>query len=132
MGLCNWKSFKDVSEEVMLNMDEVGADTTKHRKNMIADKVADWARIFQVTPKGDGKMNMHVTLCITTCGNGVFANKENKILVACAPVIIHCNKSKTKEKEEEEQQKQRSGEKLSKQQTSNCFNAGIDVLEIKV
>jgi hypothetical protein len=116
----------------MLNMDEVGADTTKHRKNVIADKVADWARIFQVTPEGDGKMNMHVTLCITTCGNGLFADTKNKILGACAPVIIHCDKSKTKEKEEAERRKQRSGEKPSEHHVSDRFNAGIDVPEIKV
>jgi hypothetical protein len=101
MGLVEWKSFKDVPAEDMLNMDEVGADTTKHRKNVIADKVADWARIFQVTPEGDGKMNMHVTLCITTCGNGLFADTENKILGACAPVIIHCDNQKLKRKKKQ-------------------------------
>ena len=67
MGHCKWKSFKDVLEVDMLKMDEVGADTAKHCKNVIADKIADWARIFQVTLlEGDGKMNMHVTLCIIT------------------------------------------------------------------
>jgi hypothetical protein len=77
-------------------------------------------------------MNMHVTLCITTCGNGLFADKENKILGACAPVIIHCDKSKTKEKEEEERRKQRSGEKPSERHTSARFTDGIDIPEIKV
>jgi hypothetical protein len=62
MGRCKWKSFKDVLEVDMLKMDEVGADTAKHRKNVIADKIADWARIFQVTLlEGDGKINIHVT-----------------------------------------------------------------------
>jgi hypothetical protein len=36
-------------------MDEVSADTTKHRKKVITDKVANWARVFQVTPEGDGE-----------------------------------------------------------------------------
>jgi hypothetical protein len=32
MGLCEWKSFKDILKEDMLNMDEVSTDTTKHHK----------------------------------------------------------------------------------------------------
>jgi hypothetical protein len=132
MGHCEWESFKDVPDGDKLNMDEVGADTTKHRKKVIADKVADWARVFQVTPEGDGKMNMHVTLCITTCGNGMFADKENKILGACAPVVIHCDKTKTKEKEEEERRKQRAGERPSERFVSDRYSAGINLPEIKV
>ena len=132
MGHCEWESFKDVPDGDKLNMDEVGADTTKHRKKVIADKVADWARVFQVTPEGDGKMNMHVTLCITTCGNGMFADKENKILGACAPVVIHCDKTKTKEKEEEERRRQRAGERLSERFVSDRYSTGISLPEIKV
>ena len=71
MGLCEWKAYKDVADEDKLNMDEVGADMTKQHNKVIANKVADWARVFQVTPEGDGKMSMHVTLCIMTCGNGL-------------------------------------------------------------
>jgi hypothetical protein len=112
MGLCEWESFKDDANKDKLNTDEVGADTAKHRKRVIANKVADWAWVFQVTPEGNGKMNNYVMLCIMTCGNGVFANPENKIVGACTPVVIHCDK-KTKEKEEEEQRKQRAGERPS-------------------
>jgi hypothetical protein len=132
MGLCEWESYKDVPDEDKLNMDEVGADTTKHRKKVIADKVADWARVFQVTPEGDGKMNIHVTLCITTCGNGRFADVKNRIEGACAPVIIHCDKTKTKEKEEEERRKQRAGEKPSERFVAERYSAGIDIPEIDV
>ena len=42
MGFCEWKMFKDVPNEDKLNMDEVGADTTKHQKKVTANKVADW------------------------------------------------------------------------------------------
>jgi hypothetical protein len=132
MGLCKWESYKDVPDQDKFNMDKVGADTTKHRKKVIADKVADWARIFQVTPEGDGKMNIHVTLCITTCGNGRFADVENRIVGACAPVIIHCDKTKTKEKEEEERRKQRAGEKPSERYVAERFLNGIDIPEINV
>jgi hypothetical protein len=61
-------------------MDEVGADTAKHQKKVITNNVDDWACVFQVTPdEGDGKIIIHVTLCITTCGNGQFACVENRI-----------------------------------------------------
>jgi hypothetical protein len=132
MGHCDWESFKDVPAESMLNMDEVGADTTKHRRNVIADKKSYFARVFQETPPGDGKMNMYVTMCITTCGNGLFADTENKILGACAPVIIHCDKACKQEKEEEERRKQRNGEKPSKRHVSERFKSGNEVPEIKV
>jgi hypothetical protein len=132
MGLCDWKSYKDVPDEDKFNMDEVGADTTKHRKKVIADRLDTRARVFQVTPEGDGKMNIHVTLCITTCGNGLFQDTENSLPGACAPVIIHCDKTKTKEKEDEERRKQRAGEKPSERFVAERFRAGIDLPEIKV
>jgi hypothetical protein len=132
MGHCEWKSFADVPDGDKLNMDEVGADTTKHRKKVIADKIADWARVFQVTPEGDGKMNMHVTICVTTCGNGMFADKENNVLGACAPVIIHCDRTKTKEKEDEERRRQRAGERPNERFVSPRYSAGISLPGIKV
>jgi hypothetical protein len=43
-------------------MDEVGNDTTKRQsKKAIAD-VEIMACIFQLTPEGDGKTNMHITI----------------------------------------------------------------------
>jgi hypothetical protein len=77
-------------------------------------------------------MNIHVTLCITACGNGRFANVENRIVGGCAPVIMHCEKMKTKEKEEEERRKQRAGEKPSAQFVADHYSAGIDLPEIEV
>jgi hypothetical protein len=99
---------------------------------VIADRVDARARVFQVTPEGDGKMNIHVTLCITTCGNGLFQDTENSLPGACAPVIIHCDKTKTKEKEDEERRKQRAGEKPSARFVAERFTAGIDLPGIKV
>ena len=53
------------------NMDEVGADTTKRRgKILVFGK--DYSRVFQLTPEGDGKMNIHVTACVTTRADGKY------------------------------------------------------------
>ena len=67
-----------------------------------------------------------------TCENGLFADPDNRILVACALVIIDCDKTKTKEKEEEERRKQRAGERPSTQFVADCYSAGIDIPAIKV
>jgi hypothetical protein len=50
-------------------MDEVGSDTTKHRSKVIADAGAI-IRKYQETKEGDGKMNMHITACLTTRADG--------------------------------------------------------------
>jgi hypothetical protein len=45
MGLCEWQNYKDVEPKDILNMEKDGADTiTHHKKVLIADKIADWAR----------------------------------------------------------------------------------------
>ncbi len=69
MGKIPWKSFSEVPNDVIYNMDEVGNDTTKRRSKVIAD-VTTMTRMFQLTPEGDGKMNMHITACITTRADG--------------------------------------------------------------
>ena len=61
-----------VPKQFLFNMDEVGNDTTKHRKKILADKKA--GRDFQITPEGDGKMDAHITACITTRGDGKFSS----------------------------------------------------------
>jgi hypothetical protein len=50
-------------------MDKVGSDTIKHRTNVIANAAA-LIRKYQKTKVGDGKMNMHITTCLTTRANG--------------------------------------------------------------
>jgi hypothetical protein len=69
MGKVPWKNFSEVPKDVIYNMDEVGNDTTKRRSKVLADRETP-ARLFQVTPEGDGKMNMHITACITTRADG--------------------------------------------------------------
>ena len=69
MGLVEWESFTDVPSNKLYNMDEVGTDLTKHWTKVIANALAN-IRQFQLTPEGDGRMNMHITLALTTCANG--------------------------------------------------------------
>ncbi len=133
MGHVSWKSYKEIPKENLFNMDEVGNDTTKHRSKIIADKVAIMARMFQMTPEGDGKMNMHVTACITTCLNGRYEDKANKIHGACGPLLIHTHStSKTKEKDKEERARQRMGEEPMPALCSPRFREGINLPEIDV
>lgn len=66
----SWESYQDIPKDCIYNMDEVGTDTTKHRGKIIGSSLNSMARPFQRTPEGDGKMNMHVTCCLTTRADG--------------------------------------------------------------
>jgi hypothetical protein len=66
-----WKCAKRVPRQVIYNMDKVGTDTTKRWAKVIAS-AEEMMRHFQITPEGDGKMNMHITACITTRADGEF------------------------------------------------------------
>jgi hypothetical protein len=68
-GKIPWKNYCDVPAESIFNMDEVGTDTTKHRRKVIADKRNIFQRIFTITPEGD-RMKGHITACITTRADG--------------------------------------------------------------
>jgi hypothetical protein len=52
-------------------MDEVGTNTTKRMAKVFLASSNYRSRLFSITPEGgDGRMNMHVTACITTRGDG--------------------------------------------------------------
>jgi len=68
-GKLPWKNYCDIPSRCIYNMDEVGTDTTKHRRKVIADKRDPFQRIFAVTPEGDS-MKGHITACITTRADG--------------------------------------------------------------
>ena len=52
---------------------------------------------------------------------------------ACAPLLIHTDKSKTKEKEKQERDKHRSGEDISESTTAPRFLAGLsDLPDIRI
>ena len=68
-GKIPWRNYADIPSNYIYNMDEVGTDTTKHRRKVIADKRDPFQRIFAVTPEGD-RMKGHITACITTRADG--------------------------------------------------------------
>jgi hypothetical protein len=68
-GKIPWMDYRDIPSRLIYNMDEVGTDTTKHRRRVIADKRNIFSRIFTVTPEGD-RMKGHITACITTRADG--------------------------------------------------------------
>ena len=70
-GKIPWKNYRDIPSHCIYNMDEVGTDTTKHRRKVIADKRNPFQRIFTITPEGD-RMKGHITGCITTRADGEF------------------------------------------------------------
>ena len=105
-------------------MDEVGTDTTKHRSKLIADATL-LRRVFQLTPEGDSKMSMHITACITTCGNGRYCIPKDGISGAPAPLLIFTDKSKSKKKEKEVREQQRHGALPNVQQPSARFLVGL-------
>jgi hypothetical protein len=68
-GKIPWMDYRDIPSDCLYNMDEVGTDTTKHRRKVIADKRNPFQRIFTVTPEGD-RMKGHITACVTTRADG--------------------------------------------------------------
>jgi hypothetical protein len=70
-GHIPWKNYSEIPSHCIYNMDEVGTDTTKHRRKVIADKRDPFQRIFAVTPEGD-RMKGHITACITTRADGTY------------------------------------------------------------
>jgi hypothetical protein len=69
--ICNLHVMKRVPRQVIYNMDEVRTDSTKRWAKVIAS-AEEMLQHFQITPEGHGKMNMHITACITTRANGKF------------------------------------------------------------
>ena len=70
-GYVKWKTYSDIPKHCIYNMDEVGADTTKHRGKILGSSL-DSTRQYTITPEGDGKMNMHLTCCLTSRADGEF------------------------------------------------------------
>ena len=123
-GAVPWANFCEIPPDHLFNMDEVGTDTTKHRTKLIADATL-LCRVFQVTPEGDGKMNIHITACITTCGNGLYCFPKDGISGAPAPLVIYTEKSSTKEKEHQEREQQRLGKKAVSKKVAPRFLVGL-------
>jgi len=74
MKLVPWQNYQEIPPQCLYNMDEVGNDTTKHRKKVVVAKTdkATEMRTFLKTPEGDGRMPWHITVCLTTRADGEY------------------------------------------------------------
>ncbi len=72
MRLVPWQTYQEIPPNCLFNMDELGNDTTKHRKKVIVGKTQESKEIrtFVKTPEGDGRMPWHITVCLTTRADG--------------------------------------------------------------
>ncbi len=84
-GKVLWKHFKDIPNECLYNMDKLAMDTTQHKQKVIGDK-HNKSRTFMITPEGDGKMNHHVTVCLTLRADGEWLIVE---CVYCCMFVFH-------------------------------------------
>ncbi len=78
IGLVPWQNYQEIPPHCLYNMDELGNNTTKHRKKVIVGKTdkPSEMRTFVKTPEGDGRMPCHITVCLTTRADGKHAQKR--------------------------------------------------------
>jgi hypothetical protein len=97
--ICPWKCFADVPGAHKYNMDEIGPNPCDHRKPIIVSRAmeADFTRLFQNTREGDGRMNFHITLCVTTQAAGENCVPGKGIEGAPPMFVILSDKSATDE-----------------------------------
>ena len=69
LNLCKEKTYCEFKSNCIYNMDECTLDTTKTSKKMFVHKKGI-KRLFIITPKGDGKMKLHISLAFTTRADG--------------------------------------------------------------
>ena len=84
-----WKCFNDLPPEVLYNMDELAANPQEHRRPILAPKdLHSQLRHWQVSPEGDGRMALHISICLTTCAAGGFCIPSRGIDGAPPPFLI--------------------------------------------
>ena len=87
-----WRHPKDIPDECLYNMDEVGNDTNKSRASVVGSRNQQRDGLRHVFEETDGDNNpFHVTACLTTCAAGTMKT----------PVLLgHSNpSSKAKDRE---------------------------------
>jgi len=73
LKLVPWHNYQEIPPDCLYNMDELGNDTTKHRKKVVVGKTSDTTKAVRTlvkTPEGDGRMPYHITVCLTTRADG--------------------------------------------------------------
>ena len=76
LGICKEKSYCEFKSSCLYNMDECALDTTRRKKKIICS-AEEVHRLFHITPEGDGKMNIHITLALTSRADGKLYIKIN-------------------------------------------------------
>ena len=100
MGRIKWKSFADVPNKFIYNMDELSSDTTKRRKKVAvavdkSNKSKSDVRNYTITPEGD-RMPFHITVCLTTRADGQYICPAHGVKEgAPPPVVIHSKSAST-------------------------------------
>ena len=69
LGKCEEKSYSEFKSNAIYNMDECALDTSKTRRKIICSKEGV-KRLFQITPEGDGKMHVHISIALTSRADG--------------------------------------------------------------
>lgn len=115
-----WKDLEEVPDCNLFNMDEVGENGEYKRSKKLCSAVLNknsWMRVlepikgerpdaikrmFEVTLGDNGDGLKHRTLCITTCGNGMFSEVVPdgsggfaRTPGACAPMLMHATSPST-------------------------------------
>ena len=123
LGLIPWKRYVDVPGSNLYNMDEVGSDTTKRRGEVVSDATDD-NRKYTVTPEGD-KMSFHVTGCLTSRGDGKYAEPGQKILDGAPPPVIIHSKGKGKKDSKKSSKKKAKQQRNDVRKVSDRFVEGL-------
>ena len=71
LGIFKVKSYSEIKSFQIYNMDECAIDTTKTNKKILCSK-EEVSRLFQITPEGDRKMNLHISIALTSRADGKF------------------------------------------------------------
>ena len=69
-------------------MDECALDTTRQKRKVLCSK-EELNRLFQITPEGDGKMGIHITLALTSRADGT---KSINLFIIFSNIICLFNK----------------------------------------
>mgnify|MGYP003331889529 CR=1 FL=1 len=69
LKLCKEKSYSEFKSGSIYNMYECALDTTRTTKKVICSK-EELGRSFQITPKGDDKMSIHISISLTSRAGG--------------------------------------------------------------
>ena len=95
-----WRSFDEVPQQNIYNMDEIAIDSSGHPQQIVG-QYGSLGQAFQITLEGEVRMPFHITICISSCAIGIYSFPSGKVKGALPPLIIHSDnwKENTGEKD---------------------------------